>query len=82
MHAANRIALAFKEQRRVWFQGLLEQLGLEGAEPLSMQLQLLIDGTIAAAIVRNDPAVAAAARDAAKVLLAASVSGPQRTPSE
>lgn len=68
-HAANRIALAFKDQRRAWFQSLLEQLGVEDAEPLSMQLQLLIDGAIAAAIVRGDPRVAAVARNAATVLL-------------
>lgn len=68
-HAANKIALAFKEQRRVWLQGLLVQLGLRDAELLSMQLQLLIDGAIAAAIVRGDPKVAAAAREAATVLL-------------
>lgn len=80
-HAANRIALAFKEQRRQWFQGLLQQLGIKDAEPLSLQLQLLIDGAIAAAIVRNDPAVAAAARAAAKVLLdAALISGRRRKP--
>src|SRR5690349_10800962 len=58
-HAANKIALAFKEQRRSWFQGLLEQLNVKDAEPLSMQLQLLTDGAIAAAIVRGDPKVAA-----------------------
>lgn len=82
-HAANRIALAFKEQRRVWFQGLLERVGIATAEPLSMQLQILMDGAIAAAIVRGDPAVAAAARAAAKVLVeAASVSGPRPIPSD
>lgn len=70
-HAANKIALAFKEQRRTWFQGLLEQLGLKDAESLSMQLQLLTDGAIAAAIVRGDPKVASAAREAATVLLKA-----------
>ena len=81
-HAANRIALTFKEQRRAWFQELLERLGIATAEPLSLQLQILMDGAIAAAIVRSDPAVAAAARAAAKVLLeAAPVSGPRRKPS-
>ncbi|WP_422032736.1 TetR/AcrR family transcriptional regulator [Reyranella sp.] len=80
-HAANRIALAFKEQRRTWFQGLLEQLGINQAESLSLQLQILTDGAIAAAIVRGDPAVAAAAREAATVLLkAAGVSSVRKTP--
>jgi hypothetical protein len=58
-------------KRRTWFQALLEQLGIKDAEPLSMQLQLLIDGAIAAAIVRGDPKVAAAAREATMVLLTA-----------
>ena len=70
-HAANRIALAFKEQRRKWFQALLVQLGVADPETLSMQLLLLIDGAIAAAIVRGDPKVATAARQAAVVLLQA-----------
>ena len=82
-HAANRIALAFKEQRRVWFQGLLERLGVEQSQLLSMQLQLLTDGAIAAAIVRGDPRVAAAAREAAAVLLKAAGVNPSSTgPSE
>lgn len=78
-HAANKIALAFKEQRRKWFRDLLVRLGVEDPETLSMQLLLLIDGAIAAAIVRGDPRVAAAARDAAVVLLkAAGVKVPKR----
>ncbi len=81
-HAANKIALAFKEQRRTWFEDLLERLRVRNAGSLSMQLQILIDGAIAAAIVRGDPKVAAAAREAASVLLkAAAVSGPRRKPS-
>jgi hypothetical protein len=36
-----------------------------------MQLMLLIDGATAAAVIRRDPKVARAARDAARVLLAA-----------
>lgn len=82
-HAANKIALTFKEQRRVWFQGLLERLGVEQTPLLSMQLQLLLDGAIAAAIVRGDPKVAAAAREAATVLLkAAGVNPSSKGPSE
>lgn len=77
-HAANKIAVAFKEQRRVWFQELLERIGIKDAAPLSMQLQILIDGAIAAAIVRGDPKVAAAAREAATVLLKAAGASPSR----
>ncbi|MGQ3298616.1 TetR/AcrR family transcriptional regulator [Reyranella sp.] len=78
-HAANKLALAFKEQRRTWFQGLLERLGVEQAHLLSMQLQLLTDGAIAAALVRGDPKVAAAAREAAAVLLKAAGVNPSRS---
>jgi AcrR family transcriptional regulator len=70
-HAANKRALAFKEQRRTWFRDLLVSLGVEDPETLSMQLLLLIDGAIAAAVVRGDPKVATAAHKAAVVLLKA-----------
>ena len=70
-HAANKVALEFKNQRRAWFRHQLVRLGVAGPEPLATQLQLLVDGAIAAMIVRGDPAVARAARDAADVLLKA-----------
>lgn len=70
-HAANRIAFAYKEQRRIWFQDLLMRLKVADPETLSLQLVLLVDGAIAAALVRGDPAVARTAGDAARVLLAA-----------
>jgi AcrR family transcriptional regulator len=70
-HAANKIAFAFKEQRRTWFRDLLVRLGVDDAETLALQLQLLVDGAIAAALVRGDPKVAGTARQAACVLLAA-----------
>jgi AcrR family transcriptional regulator len=70
-HAANKLAFAFKEQRRVWFRDLLIRLGVADPEGLAMQLVLLVDGAIAAALVRGDPTVARAAREAARVLLEA-----------
>jgi AcrR family transcriptional regulator len=70
-HAANRVALAFKEQRRKSLRDLLKRLDVEDPEGLSLQLLILIDGAIAAAIVRGDPKVATAARNAAAVLLKA-----------
>ena len=70
-HAANPLALAFKEMRRQWFRGLLERAGVADPEQLSLQLLLLVDGAIAAALVRKDPTVARAAKAAARVLLAA-----------
>jgi AcrR family transcriptional regulator len=68
--SVKKIAIAFKESRRLWFRDLLRQLGVADPEGLAMQLQLLVDGAIAADLVRGDPSVAHAAREAAKVLLA------------
>jgi AcrR family transcriptional regulator len=65
-----KIAIAFKESRRVWFRDLLRQLGVADAEGLATQLTLLVDGAIAQDLVRNDPSMARAAKDAARVLLA------------
>ena len=70
-HAANAIAVAFKERRRLWFRDLLTRLGVADPEGLATQLMLLVDGAIAGALVRNDPAMARAAREAARVLIAA-----------
>jgi AcrR family transcriptional regulator len=67
--AARKIAIAFKESRRLWFRDLLVQLGVADAEGLATQLALLVDGAIAQDLVRNDPAMARAAKEAARVLL-------------
>jgi AcrR family transcriptional regulator len=68
-HPAAGIAAQFKEQRRQWYLGLLERLGVRDAENLATQLQLLVEGALATALVRGDPKVARAARAAAEVLL-------------
>jgi hypothetical protein len=70
-HAANKIAVTFKEQRRAWFRQLLTRLDVPDPDGLSIQLMLLVDGAIAAALVRGDPKMARAAKDAARVLLMA-----------
>jgi AcrR family transcriptional regulator len=70
-HAANAVALEFKELRRRWFRTLLERGGAADPEGLSLQLLLLVDGAIAAMLVRKDPTVAHAAKAAARVLLRA-----------
>jgi AcrR family transcriptional regulator len=67
--SVKRIAIAFKESRRLWFRDLLMQLGVRDAERLATQLVLLVDGSIAQDLVRDDPAMARAAKEAAKVLL-------------
>jgi len=68
--AVKKIAIAFKESRRVWFRDLLTQLGVADADGLATQLTLLVDGSIAQDLVRDDPSMARAAKEAAKVLLA------------
>ena len=68
--SVRRIAIAFKESRRLWFRDLLNRLGVADAEALATQLALLVDGSIAQDLVRNDPAMARAAKQAARVLLA------------
>jgi AcrR family transcriptional regulator len=68
--SVRQIAIAFKESRRLWFRDLLLLLGVNDAEALATQLALLVDGSIAQDLVRGDPAMARAAKDAARVLLA------------
>jgi AcrR family transcriptional regulator len=70
-HPANAIAIAFKEQQRGWFRDLLAQLEVADPAGLATQLALLIDGAIAAALVRGDPEMAEAAKQAARTLLIA-----------
>jgi AcrR family transcriptional regulator len=68
--SVKKIAIAFKESRRLWFRDLLKQLDVADAEGLATQLTLLVDGSIAQDLVRDDPSMARAAKEAAKVLLA------------
>jgi AcrR family transcriptional regulator len=67
--SVKKTAVAFKESRRLRFRDLLVQLGVADAEGLATQLTLLVDGAIAQNLVRDDPAMARAAREAAKTLL-------------
>ena len=67
----NRLAVAFKERRRLWFGDLLSRLGVADANGLATQLALLLDGAIATSLVRGDPAFVRAAREAAVTLIEA-----------
>jgi AcrR family transcriptional regulator len=69
--AVKKLAIAFKESRRKWFRDLLTELGVREAkaDALSTQLQLLVDGSIALDLVRDDPSMARAAKEAARALL-------------
>ena len=68
-HAAVALAVQFKEQRRQWYRALLERLQVKDPDALATQLQLLVEGLLATALVRGDPGAARAARAAAEVLL-------------
>ena len=67
----NRLAVAFKERRRLWFGDLLSRLGVADADGLATQLALLLDGAIATSLVRGDPAFVRAARETAVTLIEA-----------
>ena len=67
--AVKKIAVAFKESRRLWFRDLLRKLKVADPEGLATQLTLLVDGSIAQDLVRDDPSMARAAKQAARVLL-------------
>jgi len=68
-HPARTIAANFKESRRLWFRERLTELGVRAPDALATQLALLVDGAIAAALVRGDAGMASAAREAARTLL-------------
>jgi AcrR family transcriptional regulator len=67
--SVKKIAIAFKESRRIWFRDLLLKLDVPDPEGLATQLTLLVDGSIAQDLVRDDPSMARAAKEAARVLL-------------
>ncbi len=69
--AARSIARDYKDDRRHHVAGLLTDAGAANAEMLAGQIVLLFEGAIASMLVREDPAVALQARDAAKVLMQA-----------
>src|SRR6201998_2326032 len=68
--AGKKIAVAFKESPRQWFRARLEELGVAEGDALATQLQFRVDGSIALDLVRDDPAMARAAKEAARALLA------------
>jgi AcrR family transcriptional regulator len=74
-HAATNLAVQFKEQRLAWYRSLLERMAVADPASLAVQLQILVEGALASALVRDDPSVARSARAAAEILLDAAVAG-------
>lgn len=70
-HAAHRIAVSHKQKRWTLFRDLLNQLGVDDPECLATQLMILGEGAVAQALMHGDPKMARAAREAARVLMAA-----------
>ena len=64
-----QIAREFKENRRGWFRDRLRELKVANVEQLATQLQILIDGAIAAYVVRGDKSAARTAKQAVRLLL-------------
>jgi AcrR family transcriptional regulator len=64
-----RIARDFKEGRRAWFRDRLHELKVANAAELATQLAILVDGAIAANVVRGDKSAARAAKQTARLLL-------------
>jgi AcrR family transcriptional regulator len=74
---ARTIALAYKDERHRHIVSLLTQAGASDPGTLASQITLLFEGAIASMLVRQDPAAARQARDAAAVLIAAGLANPQ-----
>jgi hypothetical protein len=53
-------------------------MGVADPAGLATQLQILVEGALASALVREDPGIARAARAAAEVLLDAAAKKPRR----
>ena len=80
-HPGTKLAVAFKEQRRLWLRDALTRMNAADPEALSTQIAILAEGAIIAALVRGDPGMAAAAKAAARVLLtAAGIDAPDAAP--
>ena len=80
-HPGTKMAVAFKEQRRLWLRDALTQMKVADPDGLATQVAILAEGAIIAALVRGDPGVARAAKAAARILLtAAGVPDPDALP--
>ena len=82
-HPGAKLAVAYKERRRLWLRDALTQLKVDDPDGLATQVAILVEGAIIAALVRGDPSVAQTAKAAARVLLtAAGVPDPAGAPPE
>lgn len=75
---AHKLAVTFKENRRLWFRELLSRLAVEDKDRLATQIAILLDGAIATALVRGDSAMISAAKEAAALLIEGSTKKKKR----
>jgi AcrR family transcriptional regulator len=68
---ARKLAVAYKESRRLWYRDLLSQLDVDDPDTLATQLSLLVDGAYAAVLIHQNPAMMRPAIAAARTLLKA-----------
>lgn len=65
----HEVTVAHKRAVRVWVRELAEAAGAADPDALALQLTLLVDGTLAAGKLEQDPAMPAAAKAAARVVV-------------
>jgi AcrR family transcriptional regulator len=70
-HPGTKMAVAYKEQRRLWLRDALTQTNVADPDGLATQVAILVEGAIIAALIRDDPRMARAAKAAARILLIA-----------
>src|ERR1700730_15648006 len=70
-HPGAKMAVAYKEQRRLWLVDALTRMKVADPDGLATQVAILVEGAIVAALIRGDPGMASAAKAAARVLLTA-----------
>ncbi|MFC4534914.1 TetR/AcrR family transcriptional regulator [Sphaerisporangium dianthi] len=70
------VTVEHKRAVRGWVRELAEAAGAADADGLALQLTLLIDGTLAAGKLEQDPAMPAAAKAAARALIERSCPAP------
>ena len=80
-HPGTKMAVAYKEQRRLWLRDALTEANVADPDGLATQVAILVEGAIIAALIRDDPRMARAAKAAARILLiAGGVPDPDATP--
>ncbi|MGI5142509.1 MULTISPECIES: TetR/AcrR family transcriptional regulator [unclassified Streptomyces] len=67
--APHAVTVEHKATIRTWVRGLAEGAGARDADELALQLSLLIDGTLAAGKLEQNPAMPVAAKAAARALV-------------